>query len=356
MTILRNLHNFAYKAKIVLVFLFRKLTSFIFSLLGFDVNPFKSINYRDLNEEILNINNQKIARLGKGFYVTANGLSSNIIYKNLILDFGLETSFIDNIERLSQMTRNTNVFCKINTVVNLDKAFVVCSSGETNFSHYLMDLSLLYYSLELKIKNIVIGHQKNSMIESLLLPFKDIFNIYYVDSSKRIAINQIYVVIQNTSDFSDFLRTNWFRSKLLNHLSSLSENESDKHERIYLTRRSATRRNIINLKEVEKLLFDYDFNFVDVSELKIQEQFNLLYKAKIVVGAHGQNLSAAFLIKSCVIIDLTNEFYFKYDSYHRNLFNCLNFNHIELVDRKNRFKDDILVNISELESNLKLTL
>lgn len=343
----------AFKLKISSLYLVRRIIAGVVKIFGFEVNSFKSINYNDIENNRIYINNLEIVHLKKGISVVTNGLRSNNVINGLILDFGKGNGFFDRVYRISQLTLNTKILNKIEKTLKLDKALLIISTGELNFSHYLIDLTLIYYAKKFNVQKVVIGHQKNSTIEHLLAPFKDIIEFYYADPFTRIDIGESFILIQDSSDFSDCERIVWFKRKIVDYLDSSKQTKSPKYERVYLTRISAKRRNIINLEELEDLLIKYNFTFVDASKLDIQEQYNLMNHATVVIGAHGQNLTAAFFINHCLIIDLTNDFYLEKDSFHRNLFKCLGFNHIEIADQI-RLKDNIVVDISKLDTILKL--
>ena len=72
-------------------------------------------------------------------------------------------------------------------------------------------------------------------------------------------------------------------------------NLPDKHtkkRRIFVTRRHATTRRVLNEPEVSALLTRYGFEGVELSELSFRQQVELFHEADIVVGPHGAGLSS----------------------------------------------------------------
>jgi hypothetical protein len=65
-----------------------------------------------------------------------------------------------------------------------------------------------------------------------------------------------------------------------------------KTRRIFVTRRHATTRRVLNEPEVSALLERYGFEGVELSELSFREQVELFHQADIVVGPHGAGLSS----------------------------------------------------------------
>ncbi len=65
-----------------------------------------------------------------------------------------------------------------------------------------------------------------------------------------------------------------------------------KKRRIFVTRRHATTRRVLNEPEVSALLTRYGFEGVELSELSFRAQVELFHEADIVVGPHGAGLSS----------------------------------------------------------------
>jgi hypothetical protein len=65
-----------------------------------------------------------------------------------------------------------------------------------------------------------------------------------------------------------------------------------KTERIFITRRHATVRRVLNEPAVASLLERYGFKSRELSELSFREQVELFHRADIVVGPHGAGLSS----------------------------------------------------------------
>jgi glycosyltransferase involved in cell wall biosynthesis len=69
----------------------------------------------------------------------------------------------------------------------------------------------------------------------------------------------------------------------------------DKHKktrRIFVTRRHATVRRVLNETDVSALLARYGFEDVELSELSFRQQVELFHEADIVIGPHGAGLSS----------------------------------------------------------------
>jgi len=65
-----------------------------------------------------------------------------------------------------------------------------------------------------------------------------------------------------------------------------------KKRRIFVTRRHATTRRVLNEPEVSALLTRYGFEGIELSELSFRQQVELFHEADIVVGPHGAGLAS----------------------------------------------------------------
>ncbi len=95
----------------------------------------------------------------------------------------------------------------------------------------------------------------------------------------------------------------------LRHLAckSLDINQTSKKERIYITRRHARSRRVINEDEVILLMRKWNFNVYELETLNVAEQILLFSNASIVVGPHGAGLTNIIFSYYRVLIELLPE-------------------------------------------------
>ncbi len=96
----------------------------------------------------------------------------------------------------------------------------------------------------------------------------------------------------------DYLRTN--------ALSLVAHNvDSIETKYIYVSRKNASYRKILNEEEILAVLKKYDFRIVCLENMEFSEQVNLFFKAECVVSAHGAGLSnIVFCKQGAKIVEL----------------------------------------------------
>ena len=73
--------------------------------------------------------------------------------------------------------------------------------------------------------------------------------------------------------------------------SFIPKNIDKPYRLIYITRKDALYRKIVNEKEIEDYLREIGFEIIQMSELPFLEHVKICAEAKIVVGPHGAGLS-----------------------------------------------------------------
>ena len=63
------------------------------------------------------------------------------------------------------------------------------------------------------------------------------------------------------------------------------------NNRIYISRSKASRRFLINEKDVESLLKEYNFQIINMEDYSFREQINIAYNARLLVSMHGGALT-----------------------------------------------------------------
>jgi len=81
------------------------------------------------------------------------------------------------------------------------------------------------------------------------------------------------------------------------------------HRLIYISRKDALYRKIINEQEVEDYLREIGFEIVQMSELPFLEQVRICTEAQIVVGPHGAGLSNTVFCRNAKILEIFSPSY-----------------------------------------------
>jgi capsular polysaccharide biosynthesis protein len=112
----------------------------------------------------------------------------------------------------------------------------------------------------------------------------------------------------------------WVRSRAQEWVSSKAQDEkteniSNPPQYIFVSRESASRRNIINLREVKEALREAGFKILQPEDLNLQEEVQFFSNADIIVGAYGSNLAGMIYSEEATIVDLQPYGYFGYFYY-----------------------------------------
>ena len=92
----------------------------------------------------------------------------------------------------------------------------------------------------------------------------------------------------------------WLREKLLPVAT-----DSGKSRRLYITRRLAARRRVVNENELATVLNHYGFELVEAENLTVKEQIALFSQAEAVVSLHGAGLTnMIFADRGCKVLEI----------------------------------------------------
>lgn len=91
--------------------------------------------------------------------------------------------------------------------------------------------------------------------------------------------------------------------------SLIPDDVAEPHRLIYISRKDAPHRKIINEEEVENYLREIGFEIVQMSELTFLEQVRICAEAKIVVGPHGAGLTNTVFCRNGKILEIFSPSY-----------------------------------------------
>jgi hypothetical protein len=98
------------------------------------------------------------------------------------------------------------------------------------------------------------------------------------------------------------LAIEWVREKLIRG------NYLKRKRRIYISRKDALKRYVVNEAEVESILAQFGFETICLSNYSFKDQINFFQEAEIVIGSHGAGLTnLVFTPSESVLIELLRE-------------------------------------------------
>jgi hypothetical protein len=74
--------------------------------------------------------------------------------------------------------------------------------------------------------------------------------------------------------------------------------------RIYISRRKAAKRKILNEPELEPILVKHNFKIIHAEDLTYQQQVQFFYQAKYIVAPHGAGLTNMLFSQNCSILEM----------------------------------------------------
>jgi len=192
-----------------------------------------------------------------------------------------------------------------------EPCFLGFNSGHTNYAHWLTDNLIYLYVYVTKMKPLGI---KIVLPDSLLGFAKETVEIMGIEAADIIVagdevlafddlhfMDTIYFgeIPQIFKDAVHYLKANGLKGQ-----PAPSVDQS-----VYISRRDAVSRPLINNAELEAGLVQSGFDIVATGELTLRTQIALFANAKIVMGQHGAGLiNAIFCQPGAVLIELFPEY------------------------------------------------
>lgn len=193
----------------------------------------------------------------------------------------------------------------------------LCSSVwgifDHNIYHWLVDalprLSSLEMAIERPLTVLMPDTASSYHLESLKLCLPDNMEVQVLPSRQWVEVECFvfpsYVTqpqcLHLSVSHSTLLRQRvWQRLEL--------STEPTRASRIYVSRRKANSRRVVNEEEVKAMLEPLGFSFYDLEDLTFSEKVRLFYDAQIVVAPHGAGLSHILFSRETQVIELSTAF------------------------------------------------
>lgn len=129
----------------------------------------------------------------------------------------------------------------------------------------------------------------------------------------------------------------------------------DLGERIYISRQNAEKRKVINQKELDIILSQFNFKIVCAEDYSLAEQISIFKNAKVVVSPHGAGLSnIIFLDEESTVIEINTDNREQCVPHYMVLSNHCNLKYYYFDSSTE--KDNFRIDIKEFENLLNTSL
>lgn len=192
-----------------------------------------------------------------------------------------------------------------------EPCFLGFNSGHTNYAHWLTDNLIYLYVYVTKMKPLGI---KIVLPDSLLGFAKETVEIMGIEAADIIVAGDEVLAF----DDLHFMDTIYFGEipqifkEAVHYLKANAlqgQPAPTVDQSVYISRRDAVSRPLINNAELEARLLQSGFDIVATGEMTLRAQIALFANAKIVVGQHGAGLiNAIFCEPGAVLIELFPEY------------------------------------------------
>lgn len=185
-------------------------------------------------------------------------------------------------------------------------AVVLTFCGSGNYFHWLYDVLprlLMIKALNLPHHCLIMNpHLHSGFVEETLRLFGiPECSVIRTDNHLYLQADQLLVpsIIMNSH------YPPWTTHALREQLLPLRDTDISAPERVYISRRNASYRRIVNENEIIQCLKAYGFVPVCPEEWSIAQQIHLFASAKVIVGPHGAGLTnLAFCSKGTQVIEI----------------------------------------------------
>ncbi|MCV6636805.1 glycosyltransferase 61 family protein [Candidatus Albibeggiatoa sp. nov. NOAA] len=244
------------------------------------------------------------------------------------------TNLFNRLEQGNSLSVGQNNIAQIK-VGEPNKSYdeAVLISGSPNFGHWMVEHVLRLAILELhphlkKLKLLITNDTPKRFLGFLsLLGFKEdqfcLINHSDVVTVSRLWVPSVPYYMGHYSDKKMYISPDTIhllRYAFLQERSLLSTQHASKKSRIYVSRKQAKWRRLVNEDAVVEVLKKYGFQTVYMEELSPQEQIDLISQVEILVmPIGGSSMVSIFAPKNAIIIEFT------YKGFHYDPFTAVDF-------------------------------
>jgi capsular polysaccharide biosynthesis protein len=229
------------------------------------------------------------------------------LFRGFILDYRQFHMGINLLSLMRSYGESLFSFLSLRSLKRIEEAYFVTNSSSTNFFHWFLDvlqkLELLSTSEDFKSKNKVIvipvDHRASFIADSL-----EAFNFKFVmqQRGQLLLVNRL-IFMQDLAPSGNYRKdiVLALRDRLRNRFLKRSK-EVVGVSRVYITRKNAKKRRIVNEEELIPILLRANFKVVDMDVIQFKEQIELMCNVDVLISLHGAGLTHMLWIKEAASV------------------------------------------------------
>lgn len=208
------------------------------------------------------------------------------------------------------------------TDIELDTACSLVFAWNKNYHHWLVDYltrieGLEYYQEQTGIKPTLIIESNLTplQIESLKLLGYNPDNCVRWNRSKVKVKRLVIPSFRRNEMFVPRQSCLWLRQRMLSNLSAATSATLSLSPKIFISRRKALCRRVLNEDEVREALIPLGFVSYTLEEMSFSDQVRLFAQSEVIVAPHGAGLTNIIFSQNPIIIEL----------FGSQIYNCIDF-------------------------------
>jgi capsular polysaccharide biosynthesis protein len=176
-----------------------------------------------------------------------------------------------------------------------DRTYLLIHHPWCNYYHWICEAILRLWIVKDKIEELVLllpeTYKDIDFVMGSLEPFC-VKDVYFIPKGKSVLIKNLCLpAIKPQCDSYDYEKLTEIRKLYLDYLHSGKIRDIDLGERIYLSRKKAGRKKVLNEEEVENIMRKYGFAIVNNEDFTFLEQVGIYSHARYLVSIHGSGLT-----------------------------------------------------------------
>jgi len=309
------------------------------------------------------------ARRLRNIFVTYNGFC---IEKNRLMKechHSYQDQYQDYLEIAAHYLYDTTLHPENMIQLGAEETYLVIHHPWYNYYHWICESIFRAWMVRDELDRLVlllpVECKLSDFIMNSLLPFK-FKDIYFIPENKCVSVpNLVLPQIKPLCDQYHRAEVFGIREVYFNFIDDRKDVDMDLGERIYVSRKKAGRRKIVNESEIESILIKHGFAIVNNEEYSFLQQVSYFSKAKYLISIHGSGLTNMLFMRSGSSV---LEFHKKktnpedkYNAVFWHLADCLGFGYYHQIcdptdEGDNNFNANFIVDPERLDANISLML